>query len=293
MKVLITGSNGQVGHSLLRQLSLRDDIELFALNRNELDISSQTQVNEVISRLLPDVVINAAAYTAVDRAESDSEQCFAINRDGAKYLAQASESIGALLLHISTDYVFDGAKATPYIESDNTNPKTVYGQSKLAGEEAIAKHCQHYAVLRTAWVFAEHGNNFVKTMLKLAENHPELNIVADQHGGPTFAGDIAAALVIMMDTMLLQNKNLSGIYHFSGMPYTTWHDFADAIFNIAEVQRIIKRPVLNSITSAQYPTPAPRPANSRLNCQHIEQVFSIKPSNWKDALKLLLEPSQA
>ena len=285
MKVLIAGSSGQVGHSLTQQLTLRDDIELFALNHKELDISSQPQVIEVMTSVRPDVVINAAAYTAVDKAENDSELCFVINDNGPMHLAQASESIGALLLHISTDYVFDGTKATPYIESDSTNPKTIYGQSKLAGELAIAEHCQFYGILRTAWVFADHGNNFVKTMLKLAGKHTELNIVADQHGGPTFAEDIATALITMMDTMLVQGKKLRGIYHYSGVPYTTWYDFADAIFNIAEVQGMLKHPTLNPITSAQYPTPAIRPVNSRLNCQHIEQVFGIKPSNWELALQ--------
>ncbi|HCG6789346.1 TPA: dTDP-4-dehydrorhamnose reductase [Vibrio parahaemolyticus] len=283
MKVLVTGSKGQVGNSLVELLSKRQDVELMAYDRAELDITNEKFVSEQVLALKPDVIINAAAHTAVDKAETDIEMSYAINRDGPLYLATASETIGAVLFHISTDYVFDGKKSEPYAESDTPNPKGVYGQSKLAGELAVAQHCSRYAILRTSWVFGEHGNNFVKTMLRLGKDRPELGIIGDQFGGPTYAGDIAKALIMMMDKF--SGKELSGIYHFSGIPHVSWCQFANAIFNAANRHEILKKlPIVNEITTEQYPTPAPRPANSRLNCSKINSLFGIEPSNWTDAL---------
>jgi dTDP-4-dehydrorhamnose reductase len=187
------------------------------------------------------------------------------------------------MLHISTDYVFDGEKAEPYLETDTPNPKGVYGQSKLAGEEAVVANCSRYAILRTAWVFGEHGNNFVKTMLRLGQDRPELGIIGDQFGGPTYAGDIANALVAMMDGFT--GSEQSGVYHFSGAPHVSWYQFAKAIFASADKHGALPQiPAINEITADQYPLPAPRPANSRLNCDKIQQEFAVVPSDWQSAL---------
>ncbi len=239
MKVLITGSQGQVGQCLVSVLSERNDIEAVAYDRDLLDITSEEKVKITLAELKPDVIINAAAHTAVDKAETDIEMSYAINRDGPLHLAKAAQSLDALLMHISTDYVFDGDKSDPYVETDTPNPKGVYGQSKLAGEEAVAEHCSRYTILRTAWVFGEHGNNFVKTMLRLGKERPELGIIGDQFGGPTYAGDIANALVMMMDQFNGQEQ--SGIYHFSGQPHVSWYQFAKAIFVSAE-QKVVSIP---------------------------------------------------
>jgi dTDP-4-dehydrorhamnose reductase len=280
---LITGSYGQVGHCLTNVLSVRDDIDVIAYDREVLDIISEAQVASVLAELTPDVIINCAAHTAVDKAETDVEMSYAINCDGPRHLAQAAESLGAVMLHISTDYVFDGEKDEPYLETDTPNPKGVYGQSKLAGEQAVAAHCTRYAILRTAWVFGEHGNNFVKTMLRLGQDRPELGIIGDQFGGPTYAGDIANALVAMMDGF--NGSEQSGVYHFSGAPHVSWYQFAKAIFESADKHGVLPQtPQVNEITAAQYPLPAPRPANSRLNCDKIQQVFAVAPSDWQSAL---------
>lgn len=283
MRVLITGCNGQVGHCLTERL--KDKADLLALDYEGLDITDQAAVFSVVSEFLPDYIINAAAHTAVDRAEQEVELSNAINRDGPQYLAQAAESCGATILHISTDYVFDGTGEQPYIESDLTSPQGVYGQSKLAGEQAVADECSKHLILRTAWVFGEHGNNFVKTMLRLAQTRDELNIVGDQFGGPTYAGDIADALIAIVDYIEQGQQPAWGVYHFAGMPYASWYEFAAKIFQLAETKGVLaKQPKIASIPTAAYPTPAKRPANSRLDCSKIENQFGIKPSDWVAAL---------
>ncbi len=284
MKVLITGCNGQVGHCLTERLKNKADI--LALDRKELDITDPKVVIKTVSDFKPDYIINAAAHTAVDRAEEEIELSYAINRDGPQYLAEAAQQINAVMLHISTDYVFDGEGEHPYVESDQTAPHGVYGQTKLAGEIVVAQNCQKHLILRTAWVFGEHGNNFVKTMLRLAENRDELNIVGDQFGGPTYAGDIADALIAMIEHIEQGQKPAWGTYHFSGMPYASWYDFAAKIFQAAENKGVLdKQPMLSSIPTSAYPTPAKRPENSRLDCSKIENQFGIKPSNWVAALE--------
>ncbi|OOF42643.1 dTDP-4-dehydrorhamnose reductase [Rodentibacter rarus] len=283
-KFLITGANGQVGYCLTKQL--QDKHEILAVDRDELDITDQSAVQNTVENFRPDVIINAAAHTAVDRAETEIELSEAINVKGSQYLAEAAKNVGAAILHISTDYVFDGQRKGKYKETDATDPQGVYGKTKLAGEQATAKANEKFIVLRTAWVFGEHGNNFVKTMLRLAKTRDTLGVVADQIGGPTYAGDIAAALIQIAEKIIAGEEVQYGIYHFTGEPYVSWCDFAKAIFDEAVSQNVLeKAPFVNAITTADYPTPAKRPANSCLDLTKIQQVFGIQPSDWKKALK--------
>ena len=292
VKVLITGSNGQVGSCLVKQLQSCPEIEFLAVDRNELDITSEQDVIKTVNEFLPTIIINAAAHTAVDKAEDEVELSYAINRDGPKYLAQAAEQVGAAILHISTDYVFAGDKEGLYSESDIVNPQGVYGESKLAGEEAVINACSRYVILRTAWVFGEDGNNFVKTMLRLAQQRDSLGIVSDQFGGPTYAGDIAAALIkiakSITDSKNTFNTEHYGIYHFSGMPHVSWCEFAQVIFDKAVEQKVlVKSPDVKGIKTEQYLTPAKRPANSKLNTKKITTIFNIPASDWQSALNHL------
>ncbi|WP_181318123.1 dTDP-4-dehydrorhamnose reductase [Photobacterium kishitanii] len=292
VKVLITGSSGQVGSCLVKQLQSCPEIEFLAVDRNELDITSEQEVINTVNDFMPNIIINAAAHTAVDKAEDEVKLSYAINRDGPLYLAQAAERVSAVILHISTDYVFAGDKEGLYSEFDTVNPQGVYGESKLAGEKAVINACSRHIILRTAWVFGEDGNNFVKTMLRLAQQRDSLGIVADQFGGPTYAGDIAAALIKIAKAITnlkneFNNDNY-GIYHFSGMPHVNWCEFAQVIFDKAMEQKVlVKSPDVKRIKTEQYPTPAKRPANSKLNTKKITTVFNIPASDWQSALNHL------
>ncbi|MFT5759858.1 MAG: dTDP-4-dehydrorhamnose reductase [Alteromonadaceae bacterium] len=291
MKILIAGKNGQVGRCLVDQLSTMSDVTLFALDREQLDITDATQVNKVVAEFNPNIIINAAAYTAVDKAEQECDLANTINRDGPQNLAHAANRVNAAIIHISTDYVFDGDSAESYTESDVTAPQGEYGRSKLAGEYAVAQACPKHIILRTAWVFGEHGNNFVKTMLRLAKTRESLDVVADQFGGPTYAGDIANA-ILTISKQIARDSHSYGIYHFSGFPYVSWHTFAERIFEIALEQDVLLQPIqVNPITTLDYPTPAKRPANSRLNCDKIHNAFGIKQSDWQAALVRIQEYS--
>lgn len=285
MRVLITGCNGQVGSCLTKQLANNENTLVLALDREHLDITSQESVNAVVSEFQPTIIINAAAHTAVDKAEEEVELSYAINRDGPKFLAQAAQNLGAAILHISTDYVFEGNKVGEYLESDITNPQGVYGKSKLAGEIAVTEACDKHIILRTAWVFGENGNNFVKTMLRLGENRDTLSIVGDQFGGPTYAGDIASTLIKIANLINQGDVLEYGVYHYSGLPHVSWFEFADAVFNVAVEQGVIARkPSLTSLATEQYPTPAKRPSNSKLSTDKIMTLLAVEPSDWKAAL---------
>lgn len=282
-KFLITGANGQVGYCLTQQL--QGKAEILAVDRDGLDITDREAVFRAVADFRPDVIINAAAHTAVDRAETEIELSEAININGAKYLAEAAAEIDALILHISTDYVFNGQGDKPYSETDPVDPQGVYGKTKQAGEIAVQNANPKSVILRTAWVFGEHGNNFVKTMLRLGKEREVLGVVADQFGSPTYAGDIAAALIEIANQILVGKQDAFGIYHFSGQPYVNWHEFASEIFQQAVLQKILeKAPLVNAIATSDYPTPAKRPANSRLDLTKIQQTFGINPSDWKNAL---------
>lgn len=284
-RILVTGSQGQVGHCLTQQL--QGKVELLAVDRDVLDITHRDAVFRKVERFQPDVIINAAAHTAVDRAEKEVELSEAINSKGPQYLAEAAEQVNSLILHISTDYVFagDAPLTHSYQENESVNPQGVYGRSKLAGEKAVAKACSRHIILRTAWVFGEHGNNFVKTMLRLGKARDTLSVIRDQVGGPTYAGDIAAALIKMTETALDKKSVQYGVYHFTGQPFVSWFEFAEAIFAKAVSQGVLeKSPTLNAITTAEYPTLAKRPANSKLDLSKINTAFDLHPSDWQKAL---------
>lgn len=285
MRILITGCNGQLGSCLTEKLSADPNIKVLALDRAALDITNQEAVKATVTEFQPTIIINAAAHTAVDKAEEEVELSYAINCDGPKYLAQAAQFVGATILHISTDYVFEGNKVGEYAESDRTNPQGIYGKSKLAGEVAVAQACDKHIILRTAWVFGENGGNFVKTMLRLCATHNAFSIVGDQFGGPTYAGDIAKALIQIAERTSQDDKIEYGIYHLSGLPHVSWYEFAEIIFDTALEKGIIKkRPNLTKISTIEYPTLAKRPSNSRLNTEKITNTFSIEASDWKTAL---------
>lgn len=290
MRVLITGGRGQVGYCLTKLLSKYENTTVLSLDKEELDITNQGSVKAMVQEFQPTIIINAAAHTAVDRAEEEVGLSYAINRDGPKFLAEAAQEVGAAILHISTDYVFEGNKHGEYSENELTNPQGVYGSSKLAGEVEVAKSCEKHIILRTAWVFGEKGNNFVKTMLRLGATRDSLSIVGDQFGGPTYAGDIANALVRIAERIEEGDTVEYGIYHYSGLPHVSWFEFADVIFDTAIEQGILnKKPILTSITTEQYPTPAKRPNNSRMSTQKITDAFNIEASDWKAAITNIKE----
>jgi dTDP-4-dehydrorhamnose reductase len=292
MKILVTGKNGQVGRCLVKQLSTMPDVTLLALDRDQLDITDSINVNKVVAEFIPNIIINAAAYTAVDKAEQERELAYAINRDGPYNLAVAANNINATIIHISTDYVFAGDSLAAYVESDNTEPQSEYGRSKLAGEQAVKRACLQHIILRTGWVFAQHGHNFVNTMLRLTKTTDTLDVVADQFGSPTYAGDIANAIMIITK-QLADGYQAYGLYHYSGFPYVSWHAFAEKIFKLALAQGVLKQSIqVNPITTPDYPTPAKRPANSRLNCHKIKQEFGIVQSDWQAALVRIEEYSR-
>lgn len=287
MRVLITGARGQVGHELMRLVPA--GFEALGMGSAQLDIADAAQVARVVAELQPQLIINAAAFTAVDKAESEAQRAWAVNRDGVRHLAIAAERLSIPLLHISTDYVFAGDASEPYRETDPTQPTGVYGASKLGGEAALLADCSKYLVLRTSWVFGAHGNNFVKTMLRLGRERDELAVVADQHGCPTSAASIATALWALASQYREQGTLQWGIYHFSGAPACTWHAFAQEIFHQAYVQGLVaKVPQIRAIGSAEYPTPARRPDWSVLDCSKLQGAHGIALPDWREDLNVVL-----
>ncbi|MCF8468332.1 MAG: dTDP-4-dehydrorhamnose reductase [Sneathiella sp.] len=276
MRILITGAGGQVGTALAQRAPARGH-DVIALNHGALDICDKQAVEAALALHHPDLVINAAAYTAVDRAEEEAERAFTINADGAEHLARGCASADIPFLHISTDFVFDGEKPDPYVEEDPVAPLNVYGKSKVEGEARIIAVGHKYLILRTAWVFGG-AQSFVATMLHLAKSHKELNIIDDQIGGPTASGDIAGSLLLMAEAALEVDFSDWGIYHYCGAPAVTWYGFAKAIFAGKET------PVLHPIPTEGYPLPARRPKNSRLDCSKIKRVFGIDQPDWQQAL---------
>lgn len=286
MRLAVTGKNGQVVSAL--QALANDPLEIVTLGRPELDLARPETVARALLDAKPDVIVSAAAYTAVDKAESEPNITFAVNRDGARAVAQAARDIGVPLIHLSTDYVFDGTKATAYVETDPTGPTSIYGRSKLEGEQAVSETTDNYAVLRTAWVYSEYGSNFVKTMLRLSEGRDEINVVADQFGCPTSANDIAAAIVAIAGKLAEdRSTHLRGVFHLAGTGETNWAKFAQQIFAFS-AKNGGKPMIVNNITTAQYPTPARRPANSRLDCSKLEDVYGIRLPEWQTSTRAVV-----
>ncbi|MFF1991507.1 dTDP-4-dehydrorhamnose reductase [Bacillus mycoides] len=277
MKVLVTGAKGQLGQDVLCLLE-NQPWEVFGFGREELDITNEEQVREKVLSIKPDIIIHTAAYTQVDQAESDEEAAFKVNAEGTKYLAQAAEAVGAKFCYVSTDYVFDGTKNAPYKADDQTNPQTVYGKSKLVGEQYTQEYCSKNYIVRTSWVFGLYGNNFVKTMLRLAEDRKELGIVHDQVGSPTYTADLARFIIDLVQT------DKYGIYHGSNSGICSWYEFAKEIFEQSNIEVVV-----NPLTTEDFPRPAARPKYSVLDKGMIEQNGFESFQDWKKALKDFLQ----
>jgi dTDP-4-dehydrorhamnose reductase len=305
-RILLVGVTGQLGQELQRTLPPLG--EVIGVGRKTMDLADASSIREVIREAKPNLIVNAAAYTAVDKAETDKEQANLINAIAPTIMAEEAQALGADLIHVSTDYVFDGQKNTPYTEQDATNPLGAYGQSKLEGEEGIQRQSDRYIILRTAWVYGSYGqSNFVKTMLRLFAERDEVRVVADQVGTPTWAGDIARAITTLgqhlsqepdkdakatgeVTAPTNQDSTLTGIYHFTNSGVASWYDFAVAIFEEAKqlgfplkVQRIVP------ITTSDYPTPAKRPAYSVLSGTKLKALEGTYPPHWRQALRLMLD----
>jgi len=283
MKILLTGCGGQLGRELKRSLACLG--ELVACDHRQLDLAQPDALRETVRAIAPTVIVNAAAYTAVDQAEAEQAVADAINAVGPRILAEEARRLGALLIHYSTDYVFDGVKPTPYTEDDVPQPLSAYGRSKLGGELAIAASGARHLIVRTSWVYGLHGANFMKTMLKLGrrscETGDELRVVGDQFGAPTWSRHLADATALI----LARRDIPGGLYHLAAAGETNWHEYAEAIF--AEAQRaglLEKIPVVRRIASADYPLPAARPANSRLDCSRFGRDFGLALPDWRTGL---------
>lgn len=283
-KILLTGKNGQVGFELQRSLAVLG--EVIAVSRDECDLSDSEAIRELVQRIRPDIIVNPAAHTAVDRAESEIELATLLNATAAQVFAEEAAKLGALLVHYSTDYVFDGCKSGCYVESDATNPQSVYGKTKLAGELAIAAANPRHLIFRTSWVFGAHGGNFLKTMLRLMQQRDALSVVADQIGAPTSAS-LIADVTTQVITQYLRSPDQAqfdfGTFHLVAAGETSWHGYASLVNNIAMLQGYtlrIESKDIKAIPATDYPLPAPRPANSRLNTQKLQDTFGLVLPDW-------------
>ena len=279
MKILLTGCAGQLGRELKRSLASLG--EVVACDRRQIDLADPDAVRDAVRAIAPDAIVNAAAYTAVDKAEAEPATAGAINTVAPGILADEAKRLGALLVHYSTDYVFDGAKPTPYIEDDVTAPLSAYGRSKRDGDLAIAASGARYLILRTSWVYGLHGANFMKTMLRLAREHDELRVVDDQIGAPTWTRHLADATAMI----LARDETPQGVYHLAAAGETSWHGYAEAIVAEARVAGLLEKlPGVRRITSADYPLPALRPTNSRLDCSRFHRDFGLALPDWRTGL---------
>ena len=288
--ILVAGKTGQLARCLAEEARRRGRA-LVALGRPELDLARPELLAKAVVAHIPRAIVNAAAYTAVDKAEAEPSLAMAVNRDGAGALAAVARRLGVPFIHVSTDYVFDGRKAAPYREDDLPSPLGAYGRSKLDGEAAVRAACPAGVILRTSWVYSPFGQNFVATMLRLAATREKVQVVDDQHGAPTAAPDLAAAILDLAEQLTAQRadtRETGGIYHLTNAGETTWYGFAGAIF-AGWARRGHRVPTLEPITTAQYPTPARRPANSRLDCSKIARVFGLRLPAWQTSLERCLD----
>ena len=285
MRLIVTGTQGQVARSLLERVAHAIAVEL--VGRPGLDLADARSIAEGLAGRRGDVVVNAAAYTAVDRAETEEELVTRVNGTGAGLVAEAARGLGVPMIHISTDYVFDGALDRPYREDDDPAPIGAYGRSKLAGENAVAAANPDHVILRTAWGDSPFGANFVKTMLRLGENRSEVSVVADKRGAPTNALDIADAVIAVARRLTASagREGLTGVFHLTGVGEATWAEFAETIFAEASIHGRKPLVVVRPITTADYPTPARRPANSRLDTSRLRAAYSVELPPWRDSLK--------
>lgn len=288
MTILVIGQRGQLAQSLAAAASARGR-PIFLAGRPQVDLLDNQSLTRIIETTRPSLVINAAAYTAVDRAETEPEAASAVNSQGVEQLGRACARAGVGLVHVSTDYVFDGRKVTPYVETDAIAPLGAYGRSKADGEELLRAVHPRHIIVRTAWVYSPYGGNFLKTMLRLGAKREQLSVVDDQSGNPTYAPHLAEALLDIATKIAADDNNARwGTYHAAGTDDTTWFGFAREIFAQA-AERELRIPQLNAISTAEYPTPAKRPANSRLDCTRLLQTFGIQLPDWRQGTRQCVE----
>lgn len=276
MRILVTGSNGQLGSEMVALQPQETHHQWFNLDINELDITDKNAVEQFVVNNKIDGIINCAAYTNVDKAEEDVALCYKVNRDAPQYLAQAIEKVGGFIIHISTDYVFDGTNNIPYTEQDKPNPVTIYGKSKIEGEQYVCESCKQHIIIRTAWVYSSYGKNFVKTMIKLGEEKPSLGVIFDQIGSPTYARDLANTIITIVNQGIIP-----GIYNFSNEGVISWYDFTKHIHQLANITSCKVAP----IHTADYPTLAQRPHFSVLDKTKIKNTYNIEIPYWRDSLE--------
>jgi dTDP-4-dehydrorhamnose reductase len=286
-KVFVTGIHGQLCKSLADLAGEYPELNMVFNGRPEFDLGATAKAERIVHDAKPDLILNAAAYTAVDKAESEPDLAFAVNCEGAAAMARVARDLDIPIIHVSTDYVFSGQSSNPYVETDATGPLGIYGASKLAGEDAVRNITSKHCILRTSWVYSEHGNNFVKTMLRLGAERETLRVVADQRGCPTFAGDLAAAALAIV-TVLGGVQKSFGTFHAAGQGTTTWAELAKEIFAVKS-RMGLSVPRIESITTGDYPTPARRPMNSVLDCSKLADVFGIVLPPWQQSLRGCVE----
>lgn len=274
MKILVTGVKGQLGYEIVKELKSRGYSDVLGIDREEMDITNENEVNDVIESYNPSVIFHCAAWTQVDLAEDEYDKCYAVNVDGTKNIALAANKIDAKMFYISTDYVFDGTKDGLYEIDDEVNPRSVYGETKYLGEKVVRENVSKHFITRISWVFGINGNNFIKTMLRLSETKNELNVVADQYGSPTYTVDLASLLVTMMES------EKYGTYHINNEGYCNWAEFAEYIFDVND-----KNMVVNHVTSEEYPQKAYRPRNSKLSKKSLDDNGFDRLPSWQDAVK--------
>ncbi|MBU1711476.1 MAG: dTDP-4-dehydrorhamnose reductase [Proteobacteria bacterium] len=288
MRILVTGSEGQLGWEILRQASFFN-IEAIGLDLPCLDITVEPGIMKVFKEYKPDILINAAAYTNVDKAETDERACFAVNVNGPENLAAACKNAGIPMIHISTDYVFDGTNKTPYTEKDPVSPTGIYGKSKAEGENVVRNILEKHIILRTSWLYGVHGHNFVKTILKLGKEKEVIGVVSDQSGSPTSAADLAETLLIIASRIQNNYEIRFGTYHYCGEGITSWHGFAEKIIETAKKHSPVTTELVKPLTTGEYPTKAKRPPFSALDCSLIQERFGITPKPWQKSLEAVIE----